>query len=127
MDIKDDGFGMVLSAQLPNLVSTNLGPTVSDFLNQHDVSLMDFDGFLFHAGGRKILESAEEILGVEREQMVQAWSVMRDYGNMSSATVLFVLERALAAGVQGRHLMTAFEFGCSAHFAVIDLRRLMPQ
>ena len=121
LDIKDDGFGMVLSAQLPNLVRTNLGPTVSDFLNRNDLSLMDFDGFLIHAGGRKILENAEEILGVEREQMAHAWSVMRDYGNMSSATVLFVLERAMVAGEQGRHLMAAFGFGFSAHFAVIDL------
>ena len=46
---------------------------------------------------------------------------MRDYGNMSSATVLFVLERALKAGAKGRHLMAAFGFGFSAHFAVIDL------
>ena len=46
---------------------------------------------------------------------------MRDYGNMSSATVLFVLERALKAGAKGRHLMTAFGFRFSAHFAVIDL------
>jgi len=121
LDIKDDGFGMVLSAQLPNLVRTNLGPTVSDFLNRNDLSLMDFDGFLIHAGGRKILENAEEVLGVEREQMAHAWSVMRDYGNMSSATVLFVLERAMVAGEQGRHLMAAFGFGFSAHFAVIDL------
>jgi alkylresorcinol/alkylpyrone synthase len=121
LDIKDDGFGMVLSAQLPSLVRANLGPTVSDFLNRHDLSLMDFDGFLFHAGGRRILENAEEILGVEREQMLHAWNVMRDYGNMSSATVLFVLERAIAAGEQGRHLMAAFGFGFSAHFAVVDL------
>jgi alkylresorcinol/alkylpyrone synthase len=46
---------------------------------------------------------------------------MRDYGNMSSATVLFVLERAMVAAEQGRHLMAAFGFGFSAHFAVIDL------
>ena len=99
----------------------NFGPAVAQFLERNDLSLMEFDGFLIHAGGRKILENAEEILGASRDQMTHAWSVMRDYGNMSSATVLFVLERALASGAKGRHLMAAFGFGFSAHFAVVDL------
>ena len=121
LDIKDDGFGMLLSPQLPTVMRENFGPAVAQFLERNDLSLMEFDGFLIHAGGRKILENAEEILGASRDQMAHAWSVMRDYGNMSSATVLFVLERALASGAKGRHLMAAFGFGFSAHFAVVDL------
>jgi len=121
LDIKDDGFGMVLSAALPTLMRENFGPAVAQFLGRHDLSLMDFDGFLIHAGGRKILETAEEVLGISREQLAHAWSVMRDYGNMSSATVMFVLERALTSGSKGRHLLAAFGFGFSAHFAVVDL------
>lgn len=121
LDVKDDGFGMVLSSQLPMLVRENLLPAVSKFLERKKMTLMEFDGFLIHAGGRKILEAAEEILGASRDQMIHAWSVMRDYGNMSSATVLFVLQRTLAAGDKGRHLLAAFGFGFSAHFAIIDL------
>ncbi len=121
LDTKDDGFGMVLSPQLPALVRENLGPAVDKFLGQHNLSLMDFDGFLVHAGGRKILENAEDVLGTSRDQMAHAWSVMRDYGNMSSATVLFVLERAMQAGAKGRHLMAAFGYGFSVYFAVVDL------
>ena len=121
LDIKDDGFGMVLSPQLPNVMRENFGPAVTNFFARHDLSLEDFDGFLIHAGGRKILEAAQDILGTSREQMAHSWSVMRDFGNMSSATVLFVLERALKAGAKGRHLLAAFGFGFSAHFAVVDL------
>jgi alkylresorcinol/alkylpyrone synthase len=121
LDTKDDGFGMVLSPHMPTLVRENLGPAVDKFLGRHNLSLMDFDGFLVHAGGRKILENAEEVLGTSREQMAHSWSVMRDYGNMSSPTVLFVLERAMQAGAKGRHLLAAFGFGFSAHFAVVDL------
>ncbi len=121
LDTKDDGFGMVLSPHLPALVRENLGPAVDKFLARHDLSLMDFDGFLVHAGGRKILETAEHLFGTSRDQMAHAWSVMRDYGNMSSATVLFVLERAMQAGAKGRHLMMAFGYGFSAYFAVVDL------
>jgi alkylresorcinol/alkylpyrone synthase len=121
LDVKDDGLGMVLSPSLPTLMRENFGPAVTNFLNRVGMTLSDFDGFLIHAGGRKILETAEEILGASREQMAHAWGVMRDYGNMSSPTVLFVLERALKAGAKGRHLLAAFGFGFSAHFAVVDL------
>ena len=112
---------MVLSPALPTLLRENFGPAVAQFLGHHGLSLTDIDGFLIHAGGRKILETAEDILGTRRDQMAHAWSVMRDYGNMSSATVLFVLERALAAGASGRHLLAAFGFGFSAHFAIAEL------
>ena len=50
-----------------------------------------------------------------------SWEVLRRYGNMSSATVLFVLERALKAGARGRHLLAAFGPGFSAYFVVADL------
>jgi len=119
-DVKDDGFGIVLSPALPSLLQENLGPAVAQFLDRHDLSLVDFDGFLIHPGGRKILEVAEDVLGISREQMVHAWSVLRDYGNMASATVIFMLERALAAGAKGRHLIAAFGIGFSAHFVVAD-------
>jgi alkylresorcinol/alkylpyrone synthase len=121
LDVKDDGFGIVLSPALPNLLRENLLPAVAQFLDSHELRLVDFDGFLIHPGGRKILETAEDVLGISREQMAHAWSVLRDYGNMSSATVLFMLERALAAGDKGRHLIAAFGIGFSAHFAVADL------
>lgn len=121
LDVKDDGFSIVLSPALPNLLRENLLPAVVQFLDSHQLGLVDFDGFLIHPGGRKILETAEDVLGISREQMAHAWSVLRDYGNMSSATVLFMLERALAAGANGRHLIAAFGIGFSAHFAVADL------
>jgi alkylresorcinol/alkylpyrone synthase len=50
-----------------------------------------------------------------------SWGVLKDFGNMSSATALFVLERALTAGAQGRHLLGAFGPGFSAYFVVLDL------
>jgi alkylresorcinol/alkylpyrone synthase len=53
--------------------------------------------------------------------LAHSWAVLKDYGNMSSATALFVLERALASGVKGRHLLGAFGPGFSAYFAVLDL------
>ncbi len=92
-----------------------------DFLNRHGFRLSDFGGFLFHPGGRKLLETVEQALGLTRMQLKHSWDVLRRYGNMSSATVLFVLEQAMQSGARGPHLLAAFGPGFSAHFAAVDL------
>ena len=120
-DIKEDGFGVVLSPELPSLLRRALAPTLEAFLHRHGMTLASFQGFLFHPGGRKVLEVVQETLGIDRIRLVHSWSVLRDFGNMSSATVLFVLERALNARVTGRHLLAAFGPGFSAYFVVADL------
>lgn len=120
-DVKGDGFGVVLSPELPTLMRNNLGPVVKDFIGRSGMTLADFKGFLFHPGGRKVLETAEEVLGIDRTLLAHSWGVLRDFGNMSSATALFILQRAMAAGDKGRHLLAAFGPGFSAYFVVLDL------
>ena len=120
-DIKDDGFGIVLSPELPALMSKALEPALQDFLDRNGFRLSDFNGFLFHPGGRKLLETMEQVLGLRREQLEHSWEVLRRYGNMSSATALFVLDRALKVGARGPHLLAAFGPGFSAYFVVADL------
>ena len=120
-DIKDDGFGVVLSPELPSLMRKALAPALQDFLDRNGFRLSDFNGFLFHPGGRKLIETMQEVLGLEREQLEHSWEVLRAYGNMSSATALFVLDRALKAGARGPHLLAAFGPGFSAYFVAADL------
>jgi alkylresorcinol/alkylpyrone synthase len=120
-DIKDDGFGVVLSPELPSLMRKALVPALHDFLDRNGFRLADFNGFLFHPGGRRLIEIMQEVLGLEREQFAHSWDVLRAYGNMSSATALFVLERALKAGARGPHLLAAFGPGFSAYFVAADL------
>ncbi len=120
-DIKDDGFGIVLAPELPALMERELAPALDDFLERHGYRVSDFNGFLFHPGGRRLLETIEQTLGLTRQQLEYCWDVLRRYGNMSSATVLFVLEQAMQAGARGPHLLAAFGPGFSAYFAVADL------
>jgi alkylresorcinol/alkylpyrone synthase len=120
-DIKNDGFGIVLSPDLPALMSEELKPAVLDFLERNGFTLSDLDGFLFHPGGRRLLETAEQVLGLAPAQLEHSWSVLRDFGNMSSATVLFALDRAMKAGARGKHLLAAFGPGFSAYFVVAEL------
>jgi len=120
-DIKDDGFGVVLSPELPSLMRKALVPALHDFLDRNGFHLSDFNGFLFHPGGRKLIETVQEVLGLDRNYFEHSWEVLRQYGNMSSATALFVLERALKAGARGPHLLAAFGPGFSAYFVAVDL------
>lgn len=120
-DIKDDGFGIVLSPELPSLMKKALAPALDDFLDRSGLSLGDFNGFLFHPGGRKLLETMEEVLSLSRDQLRHSWEVLRHYGNMSSATVLFVVEQAIQSGACGPHLLAAFGPGFSAYFAAVEL------
>ena len=120
-DVTGDGFGVILSPELTTLLHERLTTALGGFLLSQRLTLQDFDGFLFHPGGRKVLECLQGVLNLGPEDLAHSWSVLKDYGNMSSATALFVLERALASGAQGRHLLGAFGPGFSAYFAVLDL------
>lgn len=120
-DIKGDGFGVVLSPELPALLQRELHPALSGFLDRAGLHIEALAGFLLHPGGRKVLETAEDVLALPRGALEHSWAVLRDFGNMSSATALFVLDRAVSGGVRGRQLLAAFGPGFSAYFVVIDL------
>ena len=120
-DMKGDGFGVVLSPELPNLIRTRFGEALQNFLAPQGLGIGDFEGFLFHPGGRKVLETAGSVLGLSAHDLRHSWKVLRDFGNMSSATALFVLAEAMRSGARGRHLLAAFGPGFSAYFMVLEL------
>jgi alkylresorcinol/alkylpyrone synthase len=120
-DIKEDGFGVVLSPELPSLIRTKLLPALQGFLDASGMTLGEFSGFLLHPGGAKILETVQKALRLSREELGYSWDVLRDFGNMSSPTALFALAKAVAADARGPHLLTAFGPGFSAYFLAVDL------
>ena len=112
---------MVLSPELPQLLRQHLKLAVQDFLDASGMSLGEFNGFLFHPGGAKVLETVQRVLDLRRDDLGYSWAVLRDFGNMSSPTALFALDQALKAGATGPHLMAAFGPGFSAYFLAVDL------
>jgi alkylresorcinol/alkylpyrone synthase len=119
--IEDDGFGVVLSPDIPRCARHDLRPAVDAFLARQGLALEDLAGVIMHPGGRKVLEAVEGALELPREAFRHAWDVLSDYGNMSSPTALFVLERTLAAGASGRHLLAALGPGFTVSFCLLDL------
>jgi alkylresorcinol/alkylpyrone synthase len=92
-DIRDEGFYLRLDRSLPSVLRDNVVPAVSEFLEGEGLGISDIDYWLFHPGGVRILEFLEDVLMVSPERCTWSRDVLREYGNMSSATILFVLER----------------------------------
>src|SRR3546814_14738105 len=83
-----------------------MGPVVDGFLARHGLARADLDGYACHPGGAKVTAALEEVFGVPDGGFTAARGVLRDFGNMSAVTVLFVLERLRRKGMKGRYLMT---------------------
>jgi alkylresorcinol/alkylpyrone synthase len=97
-DVVDSGFKVVLSAQVPQLVRERLRGDVDAFLQACGLRRRDISHFICHSGGPKILEAFEEALEVPRAKLQRSWDSLQTAGNLSSASVLFVLADLLAAG-----------------------------
>lgn len=111
--IGDTGFEMVLSGEVPGRIGTALAePDLrSAILGNHAPSELDF---AVHAGGRSILDAVEHGLGLDPAALTPSRGVLADYGNMSSATLLFVLARILAEGTRPDGVAMAFGPGLAA-------------
>ena len=125
--VADDGLRAIFSRDIPKLVTTQLRDAASEFLSRHGLAIGDIDRFVCHPGGTKVIAALEHAFGLGQGALVEARAVLRDYGNMSAATVMFVLERMLAkACATGarweRALMNALGPGFTAGFLVIDNR-----
>jgi alkylresorcinol/alkylpyrone synthase len=118
-EVAEDGLKPVFSRDIPRLVAKQMGAAAHDFLGRHGLRPADIDRFVCHPGGPKVIDALEHAFGLGPGVLSDARAVLRDYGNMSSASVLFVLERALESRWD-RALMTALGPGFTAGFAVLS-------
>ncbi len=86
-EVGDTGFEMKLSAYVPNIIQSGIKNLLGTLNNGKP---MEFDFYAIHPGGKKILQVVEEQLAMSRENNRHSRSVLKNYGNMSSATILFV-------------------------------------
>jgi predicted naringenin-chalcone synthase len=112
-DIADTGFEMALTHEVPQAIKNGIGKLTDNLFRQSAIRKEDIGFYAIHPGGRKILEVIEEALDMDTDQNRFAYTVLRDFGNMSSPTVLFVLQeilRSLAEASDGKHILS-FAFG----------------
>ncbi len=90
--IGDHGFDIVLSTYVPEIIQSGIETFIYNLLNQYNLTLSDIDFYAIHPGGLKILEACETALNMSKDQNRYSYHTLRHYGNMSSATILFVLK-----------------------------------
>lgn len=111
----------ILSPQVPAAAANFVAAVLDQRLARNGVQRADIKSWLFHPGGREVLSSICQRLGLESTDVRFSAEVLREYGNVSSPSVFFVLERALAAGLPpGCSWMSSFGAGFSCHGALIE-------
>jgi predicted naringenin-chalcone synthase len=97
-DLGDEGFRIRLSKEIPEAVRTRVRPILDDFLAQNGMILDEVSHLIFHPGGKRILEVYRDELGISEDSLHFSHKVLRECGNVSSATVLMVLEEIMRNG-----------------------------
>ncbi len=119
--IEDDGFGVLFSQNIPSLVTREMPRVLEAYLKAQGLSLSDYDGFVCHPGGAKVVAALEQVFGLPEGGLDGPRAVLRDYGNMSAATVMFVLDRLIADPRPGRYLMSALGPGFTVGFLTLEI------
>lgn len=123
-DLKNTGLQMVLDPTVPEVIQEHFPKVIYDFLAQHKQPLEEVEHFIFHPGGKKIVQLVEGILHGMGRHIDETKKVLKHYGNMSSATVLYVLEAYLNKEIKANEkgLMLSFGPGFSAQRLLLEWR-----
>ncbi len=118
----DKGFKVLFSQDIPTIIQKYIYNDVTAFLDKHQLKLPAIKNFIFHPGGKKVLSAYTEALWVEGDFLKNTREVMNDNGNMSSPTVLYVLERFFTQGFDdGYGLMMAMGPGFSSEMVLLQM------
>ncbi len=120
-DISDHGFLMRISPRVPEVLREHLRPWLARWLASLGRSIDAIEGWAIHPGGPRLLDCVGEGLGLSDEATRSSREVLRACGNMSSPTVLFVLERLLAGGRRGPVVLLAFGPGLTVEAALVEV------
>ncbi|MDA0748588.1 MAG: type III polyketide synthase [bacterium] len=120
-EIGDRGFRLTLSSYVSRIVGAEIRPVLTPVLGAWNLEVKDVDLWAVHPGGKTILDRIEQELELCPEHLAASRSVLRHHGNMSSATVLFVLKEILGSGVSGRVCALAFGPGVTVEMGNFQL------
>jgi len=122
-DVNEQGLKVLFSRDIPAIVRSLALPALLEFLSTQHLSLKDLSHYILHPGGMKVIEAYEQALNLEEGTLQRPRTVLRQYGNMSSPTALFVLEdfmrgQAIQPGEYG--LVSALGPGFSSEMVLIQ-------
>jgi alkylresorcinol/alkylpyrone synthase len=122
-DLKDSGFHILLAKDVPEMIGEKIEGLVDGFLSRHGLTRPDIKGWILHPGGARLLGNVEKALGLSKCQTQPSWDILGRVGNLSSATILFILQewlekRPLKKGDIA--MAAAFGPGFSAEFLLLQ-------
>lgn len=117
LGVQDNGITCKLSRNLPDYIEAGLGSVIENFLAEQSLTKKDIDLWVIHPGGTRIIQKAQSSLGLSDEQVAHSWAILRQYGNMLSAAILFVLERTLRSVDQSTTIPTKALTGLAFSFS----------
>ena len=117
--IGDHGFEMKLTKHIPTLIEKNLRPWLAGWLGELGLSVETVGSWAVHPGGPRILSAVEQGLGLPADALNESRGVLADYGNMSSPTVLFIVDRLRKRNAPRPWLLLGFGPGLTAEAAVV--------
>lgn len=117
-NVRDHGFEMVLSTRVPGLIQKHVGPWLESWLARSGLTVADVASWAVHPGGPRVLSCVTEALGLPPEAVETSRSVLAGYGNMSSATVLFILDQLTRANAPRPCVALGFGPGLAAEGAL---------
>lgn len=119
-DVKDDGLFVVFSKDIPTIIKQELKPAVFQFLSSIGQQMSNINHFIAHPGGKKVLDAYEESLAIPSSMTDISRQVLKEFGNMSSVTILYVLKKFMEIGKLGEMgLATALGPGFSSELLLL--------
>jgi alkylresorcinol/alkylpyrone synthase len=97
-NIRNEGFFVIFSKDIPTIIRTWVQSNVQTFLEEERLTINDIQHFVAHPGGKKVLEAYVETFGIGIEKINHSLDILTNFGNMSSATILYVLKKFLEDG-----------------------------
>ncbi len=94
-EVTNSGFKVLLSADIAGLAQSEVRPSMEAFLGRHGLAITDVDHWLVHPGGPKVIEALALGLGLPEEVLALSWETLAEVGNVSSASVLLILDKAM--------------------------------
>lgn len=121
-NLVNSGLQMILDKEVPQKIADHFPKIIHPFLEKNNLTIVDVNHLIFHPGGKKIVQTVEELFGVLGKNIDDTKAVLRLYGNMSSATVLYVLERFMDRNPKKgeRGIMLSFGPGFSAQRILLE-------
>ncbi len=117
--VDPDGFGVIFDRSIPSFAAEQLAPALDHICNHYGVDQREIGRFICHPGGAKVIEAIESALRLQTGTLDHERAVLSQYGNMSAPTALFVLERAIEAGLPDRSLIMALGPGFTLSTAML--------